>query len=67
MGDDGSKGCQTIIDRGGSVWIQKPEGCMASAMPAAVLSTSRVDFLGTIAQLAEKIQMETEQMETCSQ
>ncbi|MGB1808292.1 MAG: chemotaxis protein CheB [Porticoccaceae bacterium] len=67
MGDDGSKGCQTIIDRGGLVWVQKPEGCMASAMPAAVLSASRVDFVGTIAQLAEKIQMETEQMEACSQ
>jgi len=67
MGDDGSKGCQTIIDRGGSVWVQKPEGCTAPAMPTAVLSTSRVDFVGTVAQLADKVREEALQMEACSQ
>lgn len=67
MGDDGSKGCQTIIDRGGLVWVQKPDVCTAPAMPTAVLSSSRVDFVGTVAQLADKVKMETLQMEACSQ
>ena len=67
MGDDGAKGCQTIKDRGGLVWVQKPEGCTAPAMPTAVLSSSKVDFVGTVAQLADKIKMETLHMEACSQ
>ena len=67
MGDDGSKGCQSIKDRGGLVWVQKPEGCTAPAMPTAVLSSSKVDFVGTVAQLADKIKTETLQMEACSQ
>jgi chemosensory pili system protein ChpB (putative protein-glutamate methylesterase) len=67
MGDDGCKGCQTIVDRGGLVWVQKPEGCTAPAMPTAVLSSSRVDFVGTVTQLADRIKMETLQMEACSQ
>jgi chemosensory pili system protein ChpB (putative protein-glutamate methylesterase) len=67
MGDDGVKGCQTIIDRGGRVWVQDPSECTAPSMPSAVMQCSKVDFVGTVAQLADRIRMETQQMEACSQ
>jgi chemosensory pili system protein ChpB (putative protein-glutamate methylesterase) len=67
MGDDGVKGCQTIVDRGGRVWVQDPAECTASAMPSAVVGSGKADFVGSVEQLAERICMETHQMEACSQ
>ena len=67
MGDDGEKGCQTTIDRGGIVWVQDPDSCTAPAMAAAVLRSNKVDFVGTPSQLAGRIRTEVEQMEACSQ
>ena len=67
MGDDGVKGCQTIVDRGGRVWVQDPAECTAPAMPSAVVGIGKADFVGSVAQLAERICMETHQMEACSQ
>ena len=67
MGDDGEKGCQTTIDRGGIVWVQDPDSCTAPAMPAAVLRSNKVHFVGTPSQLAGRIRTEVEQMEACSQ
>ncbi len=67
MGDDGIKGCQTIVDRGGAVWVQDPKDCTAPAMPSAIMQSSKVDFIGTVSQLANKMRMDMEQMEACSQ
>ncbi len=67
MGDDGAKGCQTIKDRGGKVWVQNPADCTAPAMPEAVIQCNSADFVGDAGQLAQKMCMEMEQMEACSQ
>lgn len=67
MGDDGAKGCQTIKDRGGKVWVQDPTDCTAPAMPEAVMQRNSADFVGNAGQLAQKMCMEMEQMEACSQ
>ena len=67
MGDDGAKGCQTIKDRGGKVWVQDPTDCTAPTMPEAVIQRKSADFMGTAGQLAQKMCMEMEQMEACSQ
>jgi chemosensory pili system protein ChpB (putative protein-glutamate methylesterase) len=67
MGDDGIKGCQTIVDRGGAVWVQDPKDCTAPAMPRAIMQSNKVDFIGTVGQLVDKMRTDMEQMEACSQ
>lgn len=67
MGDDGAKGCQFIKDRGGKVWVQEPRECTASSMPESVIKRNCAQFVGTIAQLADKMSVEINRSETCCQ
>ena len=55
MCDDGVDGCETLISKGGKVWVQDPDSCVISAMPESVVSKVPVDFIGTPEMLAEQL------------
>ena len=67
MGDDGARGCQAIKQYGGQVWVQEPSDCMVPAMPQAVMQRCKADFIGTVDELAKRLNADTVQMEACSQ
>lgn len=54
MGDDGALGSEHIREHGGEVWVQRPDRCVASAMPEAVLARGEVDYSGDVAALARR-------------
>jgi chemotaxis response regulator CheB len=54
MGDDGALGSDHIREHGGEVWVQRPDQCVASAMPEAVLARGEVDYSGDVAALARR-------------
>ncbi|HEX4881110.1 MAG TPA: chemotaxis protein CheB [Porticoccaceae bacterium] len=56
LGDDGVLGSQHLREQGGTVWVQDPRSCIARAMPEAVLVRGAVDYVGTVAQLAQRLQ-----------
>lgn len=67
MGDDGARGCQAIKQYAGQVWVQEPSDCMVPAMPQAVMQRCKADFIGTVDELAERLNADIVQMEACSQ
>jgi chemosensory pili system protein ChpB (putative protein-glutamate methylesterase) len=67
MGDDGARGCQAIKQYAGQVWVQEPSDCMVPAMPQAVMQRCKTDFVGTVEELAERLNTDVVQMEACSQ
>lgn len=67
MGDDGARGCQAIKQYAGQVWVQEPSDCMVPAMPQAVMQRCKADFVGTVEELAERLNTDVVQMEACSQ
>lgn len=54
MGDDGALGSEHIREHGGEIWVQRPDRCIASAMPEAVLARGAVDYSGDVAALARR-------------
>ena len=54
LGDDGALGSEHIREHGGEIWVQHPAGCVASAMPEAVLARGEVDYIGDVAALARR-------------
>ena len=48
-------------------WVQDPRERTAPVMPEAVMECNSANFVGDAGQLAQKICMEMEQMEACSQ
>jgi chemosensory pili system protein ChpB (putative protein-glutamate methylesterase) len=54
LGDEGALGSEHIREHGGEIWIQHPAGCVASAMPEAVLARGEVDYIGDVAALARR-------------
>lgn len=54
MGDDGALGSEHIREHGGEIWAQRPDTCVASAMPEAVLARGEVDYSGDVAALARR-------------
>ena len=67
MGDDGARGCQAIKQYGGQVWVQDPAACTVPAMPEAVIQRCKTDVIGTVEELAERLNADVIQMEACSQ
>jgi len=67
MGNDGARGCQVIKEYTGQVWVQDPSGCTVPAMPQAVIDCCKIDFVGSIEELAKRLNEDTIQMEACSQ
>ena len=67
MGDDGARGCQSIKQYGGQVWVQEPTACTVPAMPEAVIQRCKTDFIGTVEELAKRLNRNVVQMEACSQ
>ena len=63
MGSDGVRGCQAIKEYAGQVWVQSPSGCTAPAMPRAVIERCKTDFVGTVGELAQKLQDDIVEME----
>lgn len=55
MCDDGVVGCESLIARGGQVWVQDPDSCVISAMPESVAKKVAVNFSGTPEMLAEQL------------
>lgn len=53
MGDDGVAGSKAIKAAGGSVWVQSPSSCTATAMPEAILSRGESDVSADIDTLAD--------------
>ncbi|RMD68151.1 MAG: chemotaxis protein CheB, partial [Gammaproteobacteria bacterium] len=47
MGEDGVRGCLALAARGGRVWIQTPESCLADALPRAVGKRVPPEVTGT--------------------
>lgn len=54
MGDDGVIGARLIRRRGGRVWVQDPQTCMASSMPEAVISAQASQFSGGVDEIARR-------------
>jgi chemotaxis response regulator CheB len=54
LGDDGVLGSQHLREQGGEVWIQDPAGCVASAMPEAVIARGAADYVGDLAALIRR-------------
>ncbi len=52
MGDDGVAGSFAIKASGGSVWVQAPATCVASALPELVVSRGAYDFIADIDELS---------------
>lgn len=50
--DDGALGCRVLRDKGGEVWVQRPDSCISPDMPNAVLADGGVSCQGTPAELA---------------
>jgi chemosensory pili system protein ChpB (putative protein-glutamate methylesterase) len=67
MGDDGVRGCCAIKEYAGQVWVQDPQECTAAAMPQAVIQRCDIDFIGSVDQLARRLNEDAKQMEICSQ
>ena len=67
MGDDGARGCQSIKQYGGQVWVQEPASCTVAAMPQAVMERCNPDFIGTVKELAQRLNTDVVHMEACSQ
>jgi chemosensory pili system protein ChpB (putative protein-glutamate methylesterase) len=67
MGDDGARGCCAVKEYAGQVWVQDPQECTVPAMPQAVIQCCKTDFIGSIEQLANRINADINQMEACSQ
>ncbi len=67
MGDDGARGCQAVKQYGGQVWVQDPATCTVPAMPQAVMQRCKTDVIGTVEELAERLNADVIQMEACSQ
>ena len=55
MCDDGVQGCESLITKGGQVWIQDPDSCVISAMPESVAKKVAVTYSGTPEMLAEQL------------
>lgn len=55
MCDDGMQGCESLITKGGQVWIQDPDSCVISAMPESVAKKVAVTYSGTPEKLAEQL------------
>jgi len=55
MCDDGVQGCESLITKGGQVWIQDPDSCVISAMPESVAKKVSVTYSGTPEMLAEQL------------
>ena len=55
MCDDGVVGCESLIKKGGQVWVQDPDSCVISAMPESVAKKVAVKFSGTPEMLAEQL------------
>lgn len=66
MGDDGARGCCSVKEYAGQVWVQDPLECTVPAMPQAVIERCETDFIGSVDQLAGRISEDINQMETCS-
>lgn len=67
MGSDGARGCQAIKEYAGQVWVQDPHGCTAPSMPEAVMARCKIDFVGSVEELAKRLQEDEIQMEICRQ
>ncbi len=65
MGSDGARGCQAIKEYAGQVWVQDPDVCTAPSMPEAVMARCKIDFAGTVEELAKRLQGNEIQMEVC--
>jgi chemosensory pili system protein ChpB (putative protein-glutamate methylesterase) len=66
MGDDGARGCCAIKEYAGQVWVQDPGDCTVPAMPQAVIQRCETDFIGSLDELASRINEDIDQMEACS-
>lgn len=55
MGDDGRRGCQDMLAKGGQVWLQSAESCMVSSMPDNVKHVCQPQFVGNPEQLAKQL------------
>jgi len=55
MGDDGKRGCQHILAKGGQVWLQSAESCVVSSMPDNVRAVCQPQFIGNPEQLAKQL------------
>ena len=67
MGDDGARGCSAVKEYAGQVWVQDPRECTVPAMPEATIQRCETDFIGSVDQLASRINVKLNQMEACSQ
>lgn len=55
MGDDGKRGCQHMLAKGGQVWVQTAESCVVSSMPDNVKQVCQPQFIGNPEQLAKQL------------
>lgn len=55
MGDDGKRGCQNMLNKGGQVWVQTSESCVVSSMPDNVKQVCQPQFIGNPEQLAKQL------------
>lgn len=54
LGDDGVLGSLHIREHGGEVWVQDPAGCIAGAMPEAVIGRGAADYIGDLPALIRR-------------
>lgn len=54
--DDGTAGLWAIKDKGGLTFVQDPQEAIFDSMPQSAIDNVQVDFVGSLAQLAMKIQ-----------
>lgn len=57
LGEDGSRGCSTVLRNGGFVWTQSSESCTISNLPDAAGRSCPIEFSGTPEELAEQLAM----------
>ena len=55
MCDDGVEGCESLVLKGGQVWLQSAESCVISAMSESVAKKVSIDFSGTPEMLAKQL------------
>lgn len=56
MGDDGTRGALAIKARGGTVLAEAEELAAIGGMPGSAIRSGAVDFIGSIEELADKLQ-----------
>ncbi len=55
LGKDGTRGCESVSERGGFIWAQSAESCVIPNMPEAARRCCRVEFSGTPEELAQAL------------